>query len=199
MQGSITLKGQLTDKLREKCAFGEKRHVAKQIHWQNNVPTVHSFETYETYKKQIKAFADYLKTIKVRKMEDIKPAHVKSYLEHCQARGDSPYSLPTYSAAITKVTGITRAEIGFDFPDRTRKDITRSRGENKSEQKLNMDKYRDVEVLCKACGLRRIEAQSLLYKDIEVTEKEIFINVRNAKGGRPRKNNSEQDLRKSAS
>lgn len=189
MQGSKSIKGQLTDKLRELCRFGDKRHEAKKLHGGvNKVPTIHSFETYETYKKQIKAFANFLMKpeINVRRIEDITPAHVKSYLEYCQVRGDSTYSLNTYSAAITKVTGITRDKIGFKFPTRTRKSITRSRSVSKSEQKLNMNNYRDVIALCKACGLRRREAQSLLYMDIMVTDEGIFINVRNAKGGRPR-------------
>lgn len=189
MQGSKSIKAQLTDKLRELCRFGEKRHEAKELYGGlNKVPTIHSFQTYETYKKQIKAFADFLKQpeINVRKITDITPVHVKTYLEFCQARGDSTYSLNTYAAAITKVTGIKRDKIGFKFPPRKRETITRSRGESKSEKKLNMDNYRDVEALGKACGLRRREAQSLLYKDIKVTDKEIKINVRNAKGGRPR-------------
>lgn len=189
MQGSKSIKAQLTDKLRELCRFGEKRHEAKKVHGGlNQVPTIHSYETYETYKKQIKAFADFLKEPEqnIRKIEDITPAHVKTYLEQCQARGDSTFSLNTYGSAITKVTGITRDKIGFEFPTRTRETITRSRGESKSEQKLNMANYRDVEALCKSCGLRRREVKSLLYKDIHVTEKGISIDVRNAKGGRPR-------------
>lgn len=189
MQGSKSIKAQLTDKLRELCAFGAKRHEAKELYGGlNKVPTIHSFETYNTYKKQIKAFADFLKRpeINIRKITNITPTHIKSYLEFCEARGDSPYSLNTYAAAITKVTGITRDRIGFKFPTRTRETITRSRGESKSENKLNMDKYHDVNTICKACGLRRREVQSLLYKDIEVTDKDIEINVRNAKGGRPR-------------
>lgn len=189
MQGSRSIKGQLTDKLRELCRFGDKRHEAKKFYGGvNKVPTIHSFETYNTYKKQIKAFADFLMKpeIKVRRIEDITPAHIKSYLEYCQARGDSTYSLNTYASAITKVTGITRDKIGFKFPVRKRSVITRSRGISKSESKINMDNYRDVITLCKACGLRRREAQSLLYEDIHVTESEITIEVRNAKGGRPR-------------
>ena len=189
MQGSISIKGQLTDKLRERCRFGEKRHEAKKVYGGlNKVPTVHSYETFETYKKQIKAFADYLMKpeVNVRRIEDISPAHVKSYLEFCQTRGDSTFSLNTYASAITKVTGITRDRIGFAFPPRRRDVITRSRGQSKSESKINMNNYSDVIALCKACGLRRREAQSLLYKDIHVTEKDITIDVRNAKGGRPR-------------
>lgn len=189
MQGSKSIKAQLTDKLRELCRFGEKRHEAKELYGGlNKVPTIHSFQTYETYKKQIKAFADFLKQpeINVRKITNITPAHVRTYLEFCEARGDSTYSLNTYAAAITKATGITRDKIGFKFSARTRKVITRSRGESKSEKKLNMDNYRDVSALSKACGLRRREVQSLLYKDINVTDKGIYIDVRNAKGGRPR-------------
>jgi len=189
MQGSKSIKGQLTDKHRELCRFGQKRHEAKKVYGGvNKVPTIHSFETYNTYKKQIKAFADFLMKpeINVRKIEDIKPVHVKMYLEYCQARGDSTYSLNTYAAAITKVTGITRDKIGFQFPTRKRENITRSRGVSKSELKINISNYSDVIALCKACGLRRREAQSLLWKDIIVTEKDITIHVRNAKGGRPR-------------
>lgn len=177
MQGSKSIKGQLTDKHRELCRFGQKRHEAKKVYGGvNKVPTIHSFETYNTYKKQIKAFADFLMKpeINVRKIEDIKPVHVKMYLEYCQARGDSTYSLNTYAAAITKVTGITRDKIGFQFPTRKRENITRSRGVSKSELKINISNYSDVIALCKACGLRRFdvhglraEAAKTLYMELE--------------------------------
>ena len=173
--------------------FGESKHVVKQQMLkkakENDTPYepikgIYSKATLKTYQKACEQFSTYLRTKhpEVKRFANGRP-FIEEWLE--SLRDDhSAWTLATYGSGVACAYDIRKTDIMFDFPERSRENIIRSR-ENISYR--NSDpKYEDAITFCKATGARRGGVLRVTKKDIRQKEDgtyEIFLREKNGMSG----------------
>lgn len=136
------------------------------------VPTIHSYQTKNTYVKEARAFARWVQNNKLVKQMNQAKGYVKEYLETLQARDLAVDSLRTARSALGKMYGIPGKDFGFKMPVRHSGQATKGREELEKDERmerLHGDKLRQLE----NCGLRRHEANNVTVGQISADFKRI--------------------------
>lgn len=165
---------------------GQSRHLVKG---EGITDLIHSENTYETYKRESKKFADwcrnYTETKDLKKLSELKP-YINHYLQHLIDNGYSAWTISTAKSALMKLYQVKAGDY-LDVPPRRRRDVVRSRYEairDKNISKVKEDYYAKI---TKAIGLRRSELNRVRGTDLSFNEHGFpFVYVRNGKGGKKR-------------
>lgn len=168
-----------------KAGFGNKRSADK-----TNADTrnkIYSKNTFETYKRQFRYFADWLSEAhkEAYTIADARQ-YVDEYLLHLVELERSAYSITTAKAALAKVFQ-TEATQFIDTPARERANIKRSRGSAVRDSNISNKTETKLALFSSAVGLRRKEMMSIESKDLFFKNGKAYLNVtKGTKGGKPR-------------
>lgn len=168
-----------------KAGFGNKRSSDK-----TNADTrnkIYSKNTFETYKRQFRYFADWLAEAhkEAYTIADARQ-YVDEYLLHLVELERSAYSITTAKAALAKVFQ-TEATQFIDTPARERANIKRSRGVAVRDSNISNKTESKLALFSSAVGLRRKEMMSIESKDLFFKNGKAYLNVtKGTKGGKPR-------------
>lgn len=168
-----------------KAGFGTKRSTDKM-----NASTqdkIYSKNTFETYKRQSRYFADWLeKSYPEAKTIEQARDYVDEYLLHLIEIGKSPSSIATTKAALVKVYQ-TDASAFVETPERTRAGITRSRLDVKQDSHISNKTEERLSRFTSATGLRRAEMLKITSDVLFFENGKAYLNVtRGTKGGKSR-------------
>lgn len=168
-----------------KAGFGNKHSSDK-----TNADTrnkIYSKNTFETYKRQFRYFADWLSEAhkEAYTIADARQ-YVDEYLLHLVELERSAYSITTAKAALAKVFQ-TEATQFIDTPARERANIKRSRGVAVRDSNISNKTETKLALFSSAVGLRRKEMMSIESKDLFFKNGKAYLNVtKGTKGGKPR-------------
>lgn len=168
-----------------KAGFGNKRSSDK-----TNADTrnkIYSKNTFETYKRQFRYFADWLAEAhkEAYTIADARE-YIDEYLLHLIELERSAYSITTAKAALAKVFQ-TEATQFIDTPPRERANIKRSRGEAVRDSNISNKTETKLALFSSAVGLRRKEMMSIESKDLFFKNGKAYLNVtKGTKGGKAR-------------
>lgn len=182
-----SLNHQMFQRLEDKKAIGQSRHVAKleAKDQGKKVETIHSYKTYDAYKQSSKTFIKWLKQEfpEVKDINDIDKDIGAMYIQHRSKQGVSAYTYSQDIAMLNKTLslGLTKSYCGV--ANRSIKAITKGRVDNGFKTDS-----RALELIIKASGLRRNELYNLKKSDLIIRDGKVTgVLVRNgSKGGRPR-------------
>lgn len=176
--------------------YGHSKHEAKKLEkarceelgitWNpSRVEGIFSRKTYDIYKDRCIKFGEWAKEQHgVKNLEDLKDNGLaKEYLEYRQQAGDSPYSLRLYGSAIAKFFRGASTDFGFDYPVRTRENITRSRLARMHDHEFSIENNKDAVLFGKATGLRRTELSLLMPQQIQESGSGVIIEIDKKKYG----------------
>lgn len=190
----IKLKKQLHDELYCKFQRGlnTPKKPIKDIH--NSTPYIHSRSTYDTYLKQCNAFADW--TVSKYGQMNMNNAfkHIPEYLQECEIKGQSAWTIQTKLNAIAKAFGVSTMDIDYNAPKRHRADVKRSRGIAVRDKGFNLNNPENQlqNALGRAFGLRRAELDAIHWEDLVKRNGKLYMKIVKhngkcaAKGGRER-------------
>lgn len=169
------LKQQATDRLLEMLHRGaghSKRNDKRK--GMSAKDKIYSYDTYETYRKHIRYFCDYVREhhpecTTITKAE----RYVNEWLEYrstqTNKKGEplSAWTISTEVQAVRKLYGMEADdENAFQAPRRKRQDIKRSRGEAKRDLFFSEANNAELVAFCRGTGLRRRELEELRGKDL---------------------------------
>lgn len=168
-----------------KAGFGTKRSTDKM----NGVTQdkIYSENTFLTYKRQFKYFADWLEQVhpEVKTLDEARP-FIDDYLKDLIQKGRSAYSISTAKAGLAKVFQ-TEASRFIATPARTRADIVRSRMEVKQDSHVSDKTEQRLSRFTSATGLRREEMKKIEAEDLFFKQGKAYLNVtKGTKGGKSR-------------
>lgn len=168
-----------------RAGFGNKRSSDKTNAETRN--KIYSKNTFETYKRQFRYFADWLaETHKEAYTLADARQYVDEYLLHLVELERSAYSITTAKAAFAKVFQ-TEATQFIDTPARERANIKRSRGVAVRDSNISNKTETKLALFSSAVGLRRKEMMSIESKDLFFKNGKAYLNVtKGTKGGKPR-------------
>lgn len=143
--------------------FGESRHLAKMDYRENidanshgKTLGIHAYSSYASYKQTAIEFARWVKTVHgVKHIEDVRSRHTAEYLKY---RNEQGYSAPTISkdmSALNKIFNHDHCKSELGLPNRSVKEITRSRVDREHDTKYNPENYKDQIAIAQATGCRR--------------------------------------------
>lgn len=190
---------QIIKRLNSLTKYGESRHKAKEemrrdaaargekLRFGATVDWIYSYETYFTYKKQSLHFLEWCrdnkgigKNCKLEKLEQ----YAGEYLDDCERRGLSKYTIATRRAALSKLFGV---EIQHKTVTKGEK-ITRSRLEVESDKHFSEKNHPEIVLLAKATGGRRSDLLKIKPEDIKTDKNGLmWCEFRQSKGGKDRK------------
>jgi len=146
--------------LQRQCKYGESKHEAKELKKEEakknkakieQVRGIYSTATYNSYAKVCKQFVEtVLKAHKeVRTFSDCHQ-YVNEFLENKQKKGVSSWTLHLYGSALGSAYDCSKNDFGFEFPERSRKDIKRCRAEHSSDYQYPQERWDTMSrlVLC---------------------------------------------------
>lgn len=189
---------QIIKRLNSLTKYGESRHKAKaELHRQAAergeklpfgapVQGIYSYETYYTYQKQSLNFLAWCrenkqigKNCKLEKLEQ----YAGEYLDDCERRGLSKYTIATRRAALSKLFGeqikhttITRGE-----------KITRSRLDVANDRYFSEKNNADLVLIAKATGGRRSDILKITPESFFIDDNGVmWCKIKQSKGGKDR-------------
>lgn len=189
---------QIIKRLDSLTRYGESRHKAKEeqrraaaergekLRFGAPLEYIYSYETYHTYRKQSLHFLNWCRDtygvgscIELKKLQK----YANDYLNDCEKRGLSKYSIATRRAALSKLFGveiqhttITRGET-----------ITRSRLKVENDKHFSEKKHPDLVLIARATGGRRSDLLKIKPEDFSTDENGlIWVKFRQSKGGKDR-------------
>lgn len=189
---------QIIKRLDSMTKFGESRHKAKEeqrraaadrgerLRFGAPVSGIFSYETYFTYRKQSLHFLQWCRDNKnVGKYADLKKLqkYANDYLNDCERRGLSKYTIATRRAALSKLFGV---EIQHKTVTRGEK-ITRSRLEVENDKHFSETKNADLVLLARSMGGRRSDILKIKPEDFQTDENGLlWCKIKQSKGGKDR-------------
>lgn len=185
-----SLESQVNEKLKSMLCIGRSRHEDKK----NGISTqdkIYAWESYHGYLRQCKAFARWCKERGCKTIEDMK-SQLVTYLQEGERSGKfSASTIATKAAAAMKLFQCEREDVGifkdpekgYVLPSRNRAGITRTRTLSKQ---WNPVKHPEISEFLSSTGLRRHEAAQLRGTDLKEEDGQLFVHVRQGKGGKPR-------------
>lgn len=188
-----SLNHQIHNRMQAMAVFGESRHIAKkeykEIDASRQMKTVgiHSYNTYGSYEQTCKEFSKWVKKEHgVRNIEEITKVHTAEYLQHRQEQGLSPWTVSKDLSALNKVfnQNHTKAELGLR--ERSRLEITRSRGDREHDRSYNPNNYREQIAFAKATGCRRESVLKVEPRNIRIEDNKAVSVYLKEKGGKER-------------
>lgn len=168
-----------------KKGFGTKRSTDKM-----NASTqdkIYSENTFLTYKRQFKYFADWLEQVhpEVKTLDEAR-LFVDDYLKELIEKGKSPSSISTAKSGIAKVFQVG-AEQFIATPERTRAGIKRSRFDVKQDSHVSNKTEERLSKFTSATGLRREEMKRIEADDLFFKGGKAYLSVtKGTKGGKSR-------------
>lgn len=168
-----------------KKGFGTKRSTDKMN--DDTRDKIYSKNTFETYKRQSRYFADWLEQSypEAKTIEQARD-YVDEYLLHLIEIGKSPSSIATTKAALVKVYQ-TDASAFVETPARTRASITRSRLDVKQDSHISNKTEERLSRFTSATGLRRAEMLKIEADDLFFKGGKAYLSVtKGTKGGKAR-------------
>lgn len=168
-----------------KEGFGSKRSSDKANADTRN--KIYSKNTFETYKRQFRYFADWLSEAhrEAYTLDDARQ-YVDEYLLHLVKLERSAYSITTAKAALAKVFQ-TDATQFVGTPPRERANIKRSRGDAVRDSNISSKTETKLALFSSAVGLRRKEMLNIESEDLFFKNGRAYLNVtKGTKGGKPR-------------
>ena len=168
-----------------KAGFESKRSSDKMNADTQN--KIYSKNTFETYKRQFRYFADWLSEAhkEALTLADAR-GYVDEYLLHLVELERSAYSITTAKAALAKVFQ-TEATQFIDTPPRERANIKRSRGLAVRDKNISSKTEKQLSLFSSATGLRRNEMLNIKSEDLFFKGEKAFLNVtKGTKGGKAR-------------
>lgn len=168
-----------------KEGFGSKRSSDKANADTRN--KIYSKNTFETYKRQFRYFADWLSEAhrEAYTLDDARQ-YVDEYLLHLVKLERSAYSITTAKAALAKVFQ-TDATQFVGTPPRERANIKRSRGDAVRDSNISSKTETKLALFSSAVGLRRKEMLNIESEDLFFKNGKAYLNVtKGTKGGKPR-------------
>lgn len=152
--------------------IGESRYLAKieykkmmgGSHQNNTTVGIHSYNSYKAYKQTSEQFVKWLKENNrgVRNIEDITRNHIIDYIKEKAQNGYSASSYSKDLAALNKLfmsntsestMKISKKECGV--ANKSFESITNNRALKKHHKKINLDNYKNEQLVGKATGMRR--------------------------------------------
>jgi len=181
---SGSLAFQIKTEFDKKLAIGESKYQDKIL--DKTQDKIYSWETYRTYLKHTNYFAKWVKEEhQCKTLEQAKP-YINQYLQARENQNLSAYTLKLEKSALAKLYQIDSKEL-YQTKDRSRSDITRSRGERVRDKNFNEEQNRDLVDFCRGTGLRRGELKQIKGSDLVEKNEKFYLEVsRGTKGGRPR-------------
>ena len=159
--GSLTY--QVTQTLQSKLTPGESRFADKRTIDADgrrvSDSKIYSYDTFRTYQKHCNYFAAWAKEQHGCKTLDEARSHAGEWLQSRIDEGLSPYTIKMEASAIAKLYGCSTKDFGIKTPERSRADITRSRGEKAMDKHFSESRNAELVSFCRCTGLRREELQ----------------------------------------
>lgn len=168
-----------------KKGFGTKRSTDKMN--DDTRDKIYSKNTFETYKRQSRYFADWLEQSypEAKTIEQARD-YVDEYLLHLIEIGKSPSSIATTKAALVKVYQ-TDSSAFVETPARTRASITRSRLDVAQDSHVSEKTEARLSRFTSATGLRRAEMLKIEADDLFFKGGKAYLSVtKGTKGGKAR-------------
>lgn len=175
--------GQEYDRLKSR---GEAPEMTKQEYINNAIrDKIYSINTYGTYAKHNNYFWEYCeKEHRCKTLEQCRQ-YVDEWLQKRIDAGLSAYTISMEKAALCKVYQVD-ASAFIETPERSRGDITRSRGVALRDTGFSLKNNAEIINFCRGTGLRRFELAKLQGSDLKYDkDNEPYLVVR-GKGGRYR-------------
>jgi integrase len=189
---------QIINKLNSMTRYGESRHKAKEeqrraaaergekLRFGAPIDGIYSYETYHTYRKQALHFLNWCRDtyavgscIELKKLQKYAP----EYLDDCEKRGLSPYSIATRRAALSKLFGV---EIRHTTVTKGH-EIKRSRQPVENDKGFSEKKNADLVLLARSMGGRRSDILKItpesFFKDKNGL---LWCKIKQSKGGKDR-------------
>lgn len=169
---SKDLKQQVYEKLTKMLHNGEGTSKKEAIRNGTDKDKIFSYNTYDTYWKHCKYFANYVKT-EHPDCTTLKSAqkYVNEWLQHRVDQGLSAWTIQTEAKALGKLYGILPDDKNyFEPPKRLRSDIKRSRGDAVRDKHFSEKNNDELVKFCKGTGLRRSGVSSVRGKDLMTKE-----------------------------
>ena len=183
-----TIQHLIHSELASKISFGKSKHEDKKnLAFGESNYRIYSYSTYETYLKEMTAYARWLKEEKgISKAADLSKTeqYAKEYLQYRMDKGNSVYTLKMERSALSMLYG---KQIDFSLPMRDKTSITRSRNETTNDKHYSREgKYRDVFIMGVATGGRRKDLVNLKTNALREKDGQLYISFERSKGGRNR-------------
>lgn len=185
-----SLNHQMFQRLEDKKAIGQSRHLAKleAKDQGKKVETIHSYKTYDAYKQSSKTFIKWVKQEfpEIKNINDIDKDIGAMYIKYRADKGVSAYTYSQDIAMLNKTLSLGLDKTYCGVANRSLKAITKGRIDNGFRTQSN-----SLELIIKASGLRRNELYNLKKSDLLIRDNKVTgVIVRpkaGSKGGRPRK------------
>lgn len=181
---AYSLTFQIKKEFDKQLAIGESKYLDKKIGATHD--KIYSWNTYRTYMKHCNYFANWAKeNFKVKTLEQAKP-FINQFLQERERQNLSAYTLGTERSALAKLYQINAKEL-HQTKNRSRADITRSRGERVRDKNFSIEANKDLIDFCQGTGLRRSELKQIKGSDLLEKDGKYYLSVtRGTKGGRLR-------------
>lgn len=189
---------QIIKRLDSMRKFGESRHKAKEeqrraavargekLRFGAPVQGIFSYETYFTYRKQALNFLEWCRSNKnIGKKADLQKLekYAVEYLQDCERRGLSKYTVATRRAALSK---LFCSEIKYTTITKGEK-ITRSRFPVENDKHFSERKNPDLVLLCKSTGGRRSDILKITPESFFIDDNGVmWCRFEQSKGGKDR-------------
>ena len=163
---------------------GEGPAITKQEYINNAIrDKIYSINTYGTYAKHNNYFWEYCEKEHGCKTLEQCRQYVDEWLQKRIDSGLSAYTISMEKAALCKVYQVD-ASAFIETPERSRGDITRSRGVAIRDTGFSLKNNEEIINFCRGTGLRRFELAKLDSKDLKFDrDGQPYLIVR-GKGGR---------------
>ena len=166
-QYRLNIHQQARKKLEEMCAFGESKRAHKEAGTAKD--KIFSFSTFETYKKHIDYFTDWMRkehpeVSVLKKARPFAKEWLKLRAEQTDKDGEhlSAWTIQMEAKALGKLFGIEPGDPDyFEPPKRERVNIKRSRGVAERDRHFSEENNKTLIDFCMGTGLRRSEIEHL--------------------------------------
>lgn len=177
MSKKSVFKHQYKEALKSQIHFGESKHQDKLQEREKcrreNLPApksikgIYSTKTLKDYSFVCDQFIDW---VLMNHRKEVKTyadtqKYAAEWLQMKENAGLSAWSLHLYGSALAaSYGGISKNDLGYSFPARERRNVTRNRNDNMSGE-YRTERQRNAYKMLKACGCRRLEALRLRKSD----------------------------------
>ena len=180
---------QAQERLLSMAAFGESKHIDKQLHGGKPAPDkIYSSTTMTDYIHAAARFCGWARdTHGCRTLEDARQ-YTGDYLAHRVDNNLSAWTVRQDAAALGKLYGCATTELGAELPSRNRCDIIKHRNDDYSAGgHYSEANHPDIRDICVSTGLRRCELEQLRPEDVTRDhDGTVRVHVRSGKGGKER-------------
>lgn len=186
---NATLKNQIQQEIKSKISYGQSKHADKhEIEgFGKSTYKIYSYSTLDTYLKECTKYCNWLKEEKnIHNRESLANTekYAKEYLQRQLEDGKSVYTVKMERSALSM---LYNKQIDIQLPERTAKNVTRSRNVTESDRHFSEDgKYKSVFVLARATGGRRSDLEKLTPENFIEKDGKMYVTFLQSKGGRDR-------------